>query len=109
MPNLSLRGVDEPTLARIKASAKRRKVSVNRLIVETLRAQFGGGEKGFDDLDELAGKWTPAQAQAFDAAVAPFGEIESALWAGEARTPYRAAARKSAQATRPAPAKSKRR
>ena len=89
MPNISLRGIDDPTLGRIKASAKRRKISVNRLIVDTLRAQFGAAEKGFDDLDDLAGKWTNAQAREFDAAVVPFGEIEPGLWAAEPRAPYK--------------------
>ena len=90
MPNISLRGIDDPTLGRIKASAKRRKISVNRLIVDTLRAQFGAAQKGFDDLDELAGKWTDAQAREFESAVAPFGEIEPGLWAAESRAPYKA-------------------
>jgi hypothetical protein len=93
MPNISLRGIDDPTLGRIKASAKRLKISVNRLIVDTLRAQFGAAEKGFDDLDDLAGKWTDAQAREFDAAVAPFGEIESGMWVAEPRAPYKAEAR----------------
>ena len=90
MPNISLRGIDDPTLGRIRASAKRRKISVNRLIVDTLRAQFGEAGKGFDDLDDLAGKWTDAQAREFDAAVAPFGEIEPGMWAAESRALYKA-------------------
>lgn len=94
MANLSLRGVDAPTLARIKASAKRRNVSVNRLIVDTLRTQFGSKAEPFDDLDDLAGKWTPAQAREFDSAVAPFGEIEAGLWAARPRTAYKVAARR---------------
>jgi len=105
MPNISLRGIDDPTLGRIKASAKRRKISVNRLIIDTLRTQFGAAENGFDDLDDLAGKWTDAQAREFEAAVAPFGEIEPGLWAAEPRTPYTADPSRSA----PKPAKGKRR
>ncbi len=88
MPNLSLRGVDAPTLARIKSSAKRRKVSVNRLIVDALRQQFCGNSESYNDLDALAGKWTKAQAEEFDAAVASFGEIEPGLWAAEPKATY---------------------
>ncbi len=89
MSNLSLRGVDASTLARIKADARRRKVSVNRLIVETLEQRFraaGPVNKGFL---LLAGKWSAAQADEFDAAVAPFGEVDAGLWAAEPTPIYR--------------------
>ena len=89
MSNLSLRGVDASTLARIRSSARRRKVSVNRLIVETLQQQFraaGPVNRGFL---ALAGKWSAAQADEFDAAVAPFGEVDAGLWAAEPASTYR--------------------
>ena len=94
MPNLSLRGVDAPILARIKSSAKRRKVSVNRLIVDALRQQFGGDGASYNDLDALAGTWTKAQADEFDASVAPFGEIEPGLWVAEPKATYRVTPKK---------------
>ena len=89
MPNLSLRGLDGPTLSRIRSSARRRQVSVNRLIVDTLRQQYGAGEQANDDLDALVGRWTRAEAAAFDAATAPFAEVDAALWAAESRATYR--------------------
>lgn len=89
MSNLSLRGVDAATLARIKSDARRRKVSVNRLIVETLQQQFRAGGAAYDDLNALAGKWSAAQAAAFDAAVAPFGEVDTAMWVAEPVATYR--------------------
>lgn len=93
MPNLSLRGLDSATLARIKRIARRRKLSVNGLIVETLRRQYAAQPQEFHDLDALAGAWTKAQADEFDAAVAPFAEIESALWAEQPKAVYRAGSR----------------
>ncbi len=84
MNNLSLRGLDASTLSRIKSSARRRKLSVNRLIVETLQQQYAGGDAGFDDLDALAGAWTKPEAAEFNAAVAPFAAIDSELWAAGA-------------------------
>ena len=90
MADISLRGLDSPTLSRIKSNAKRRGVSVNRLIVETLRQQYAGSETAFDDLDALAGAWSKAEANAFDIAVAPFAEIDAALWAAEPKAAYRA-------------------
>jgi len=89
MANLSLRGLDSSTLSRLKSNARRRGVSVNRLIVETLQQQYSAGTKSFDDLDALAGTWTKAEADAFAAAVAPFAEIDAALWAAEPKTTYR--------------------
>lgn len=89
MPNLSLRGLDEATLARIKSLARRRQVSVNSLIVETLRRQYAAGEDEFHDLDALAGAWSKSEAEAFDAAIAPLAEVETAMWAAESRPEYR--------------------
>lgn len=89
MPDLSLRGLDDATLARIKSVARRRGVSVNRLLLETLRLQYAKRESAFDDLDALAGAWSKADAEAFDAAVAPFSEIDAALWAAQPAANYR--------------------
>ena len=88
MANISLRGLDSPTLSRIKSNARRRGVSVNRLIVETLQRQYSGGT-AFDDLDGLAGAWTKGEADEFAAAVSPFAEIDAALWATEPKAVYR--------------------
>src|SRR5712691_3238925 len=81
MANISLRGLDASTLSRIKTSARRRKLSVNRLIVETLREHYRKGNRKFDDLDDLAGTWSRAEAAAFEAAIAPFGESDARLQA----------------------------
>lgn len=89
MANLSLRGLDRSTLSRLKSNARRRGVSVNRLIVETLQQQYSAGAGAFDDLDALAGTWTRAEGDAFAAAVAPFAEIDPALWAAESKPAYR--------------------
>lgn len=88
MANLSLRGLDSHTLSRIKSSAKRRKLSVNRMIIETLRQQYAPGKQSFDDLDALAGAWSKADAEEFELAVAPFEEIETGLWAAQPKAVY---------------------
>ena len=59
------------------------------MIVETLQQQYAGGETAFDDLDALAGAWTKAEANAFAVAIAPFAEIDGALWAAEPKAAYR--------------------
>ena len=82
MPNISLRDLDASTLSRIKTTARRRKVSVNHLIVVTLQEHYAAGSQPFDDLDTLAGTWSKSESKAFEAAVAPFAETDAGLWAG---------------------------
>lgn len=100
MPNLSLRDLDAATLARIRSVARRRRMSVNRLIVQTLREQYAGRQREFHDLDALQGAWSKAQADAFDAAIAPLSEVEPGLWAAEPKAAYRVRARRKRRAHR---------
>jgi plasmid stability protein len=96
MANLSLRNLDQETLERIRSSARRRGVSVNRLIVETLRERYAAGREQFDDLDHLAGSWSEAEAKEFATATAPFAEIDGKLWAAQPRAKYRVRSRRRA-------------
>lgn len=89
MANISLRGLDRPTLSQLKSNARRRGISVNRLIVETLRQQYVGAGQTFDDLDRLAGAWSKTEGAAFAAAIAPFAEIDPGLWTAEPKAAYR--------------------
>ena len=85
MANLSVRGVAEKSLQRIKQLAKSRGVSVNRVITEMLDVEAGVAPATkrlatHHDLDELAGTWSAAEARTFKQAAAPFGEIDKELW-----------------------------
>jgi hypothetical protein len=85
MANLSVRGVAEKSLQRIKQTAKRRGVSVNRVITEMLDAESGLASAAkpiavHDELDKLAGTWDAAEARAFDEATASFAQIDEGLW-----------------------------
>jgi hypothetical protein len=85
MANLSVRGVADKSLQRIKQTAKRRGVSVNRLIADMLNAGEGIAPAArslttHDDLDKLAGTWSAAEARAFDAAIASFSQVDKGLW-----------------------------
>ena len=79
MPKLTLRDLDEATLSRVKTAARRQKLSVSQLICKTLRTTYGA-HTAFDGLDALAGSWTKEQAAEFNAAIAPFGEVDIGLW-----------------------------
>lgn len=89
MPNLSLRDLDTNTLSRIKSAARRQKRSVNRMIVETLQQHYAVGQRPPDGVDALAGTWSKAELAEFTAAIAPFGEIDKALWVAEPKVECR--------------------
>ena len=85
MAAVSIRGIDEKALARLKQRAQRERTSLNALAVRLLETQGGVSRadaepRTFDDLDALAGTWKVADAKAFEAATAPFSEVDEALW-----------------------------
>lgn len=100
MANVSLRGLDILTLSRLKSNARRRGISVNRLILDTLKQQYSTGTRTFDDLDALAGAWAKTEADAFAAAVAPFAEIDPRVWAAEPDVNYGVASKKTGRKIR---------
>lgn len=85
MGNMSIRGVDERTLAKLKRQAQREGVSVNTLVVSLLRGESGQAKRRpllrkYDDLDALAGTWTAKQVEEFERVTAPFAEVDAELW-----------------------------
>lgn len=85
MSNLSVRGLEPEVLALLKARASQEGASVNALVLRMIRQGLGQGEarparRRFDDLDALAGTWSQDEATGFEAATAPFGEVEASLW-----------------------------
>lgn len=85
MSSMSIRGLDDKALARLKRQAERDGMSLNSLALRLLaggaqgRARTRGLEQ-FDDLDALAGTWNAQQSSAFERHVAPFAEVDRALW-----------------------------
>jgi lipocalin len=85
MANLSVRGVEEQSLRRLKQAAKRQGVSVNRLIADMLNAGTVSAPAAaksvlHDDLDKLAGTWSAREAREFERTTASFEQIDEALW-----------------------------
>ena len=83
--NISLRGIDNETAARLKEEAKRRRVSVNALILDLIKSGVEAGSRMrrrrvYHDLDALAGTWTAEEASEFLKAVADFEEVDQELW-----------------------------
>jgi len=86
MKNLTLRGCDEDLALALKKTSAQRGMSINRLILETLREKIldeGKSRHRHDDLDHLAGTWTAEEAAAFERSIAGFEEIDNSLWAAE--------------------------
>lgn len=82
---ISIRGVDDKALARLKQQALREGSSFNAVAVRILEQGAGIRAAGksartFDDLDALAGTWKAADAQAFERATAAFAEVDESLW-----------------------------
>lgn len=83
MANISVRGVDEHALRRLKEAARRRGISLNRLIADMLNGAPGGRTPApaeHADLDALAGTWKAADAREFERATMTFGQVDKALW-----------------------------
>ena len=85
MANISLRGIDEETAARLKEEAKRRRVSVNALILNLVKDGVEASSRMrrrhvYNDLDALAGTWTAKEASQFLKAIADFERVDPELW-----------------------------
>jgi plasmid stability protein len=82
---LSIRGLDEGALAALKQRAAADKASVNAVVLKLLDEALGRSPRGpaaqrHHDLDSLAGRWSAQEAQDFDQATAPFGEVDASMW-----------------------------
>ena len=79
---VTLRGIDPDLRAALDAEAARVGISLNAVILQTLRSSLGiaGSDRLFHDLDHLAGTWSREDAEEFEAATAFFEEIDQSLW-----------------------------
>lgn len=84
MATMSIRGLNDQALSRLKSQAEQEGSSLNSLVLRILQ---GAGTpiqssvlRKFDDLNALAGTWSDEEAQAFERNTAAFAEIDAALW-----------------------------
>lgn len=84
MANMSIRGLDDQVLARLKNQAAQEGSSLNSLALRLLQGSGGARQPGalekFDDLDALAGTWSDDEARDFERNTAAFAEVDAALW-----------------------------
>lgn len=85
MTVISIRGIDDKAIFRLKKQAQQEGSSLNSLVVRLLETVAGvrSTEKvpqHFDDLDALQGTWSAQDALEFEAASADFAQVDPALW-----------------------------
>jgi hypothetical protein len=81
--SITIRDLDLVTLQRLESEARRRGVDVPTLARDVLRQavpQVSPTSQVHHDLDSLAGTWSQADADAFEAAVADFRRVDQELW-----------------------------
>ena len=84
MATMSIRGLDDKVLARLKRMAEQEGGSLNSLVLRLLQnadtAAQTNKSKKYDDLNALAGTWSEDEALDFERNTAAFAEVYSALW-----------------------------
>jgi hypothetical protein len=85
MATMSIRGLDDKALSRLKRRAKREGSSLNSLVVSLLQDDANAVRKPqplqkFDDLNALAGTWSAQQVREFERDTAAFSEVDASLW-----------------------------
>ena len=84
MSDLTIRGLDDETVERLRREASRLGASMNAVVKDLLRGGLGltkvSPSRRYKDLDALVGTWTEEEARDFDEAVASFERVEPGLW-----------------------------
>ncbi|MDO9401863.1 MAG: hypothetical protein Q7T46_10535 [Polaromonas sp.] len=85
MTVISIRGIDEKAILRLKKQAQQEGSSLNSLVVRLLETVAGvrstdKGSQRFDDLDALQGTWSVQDARDFESVTGDFAQVDPALW-----------------------------
>ena len=85
MKAITIRGVDKDLENKLKGTAKSESLSVNQLILNSLRKSLGLEKnkihtRQYSDLNFLFGKWTEDEYEAFEKTQKNFQSIDADLW-----------------------------
>ena len=82
MKHLTVRGVSRDLAKALRAERQRRRASLNRTVLDLLRAGLGlDPERPKENgLRKLAGTWSVRELRAFESAVAAFAAPDRELW-----------------------------
>ncbi len=84
MKAITLRNLPPQLDRTIRERAKKKGVSVNKVVIGLLQDHLGESERKtvrrYHDLDDLSGSWTRQEAEAFDRALEKQRGIDSEMW-----------------------------
>jgi plasmid stability protein len=84
MGAMTIRGLDDITIAALKEKAKQEGTSINAALVKILRKELGIEKKKhtavYHDLDHLAGTWDKKDFAEFQKNVEDFEKIDEKMW-----------------------------
>jgi hypothetical protein len=81
---ITLRSISVALRGALEREAEKRGQSLNKTVLALLSERLGLAEEGgpveYDDLDELAGTWTKAEANRFEDALQVQRQVDAKLW-----------------------------
>ena len=84
MKAVTLRNLPPAVERAIRQRAKKKGVSVNKVVISLLQDHLGESERRtvrrYHDLDELAGAWSRQEAEIFERALAKQRGIDPEMW-----------------------------
>lgn len=84
MKAITLRNLPPEVARLVQQRAREKKSSINKAIIELLEERAGAtrkqGQTVHDDLDHLAGRWTPEEAASFEQALKEQRTIDPDVW-----------------------------
>jgi plasmid stability protein len=84
MATMTLRGIDDAISGALKERARREDTSVNKVMLKILKESLGIEKKKrnvvYDDLDHLAGTWSPNDLIEFQNAASAFEKVDEDMW-----------------------------
>lgn len=85
MGAITLRNLPPELVRVIQRRARHKGLSLNKAVINLLEESVGTrkrtkGESAYHDLDDLAGRWSPAEATAFEAVLSEQRRVDEALW-----------------------------
>lgn len=83
MKPITLRNLPAELARKIRQTAEEQNTSANKAVIRLLEERTGSRRKGdarHHDLDALAGRWSKAEARAFNQALARQRSIDDDIW-----------------------------